>query len=142
MNRFFLAVLLTISVASVAHAQSDDAGPIATPAGKLQFTRQGREFTATLDATTLDHFNAWTLTHFDDINDHDDVSRMLVDTDAGPVIYDFRSRPPLVLRTAKGMTIKRVFWQGEEVVMQGSQGWFRYEHGVLTKLQSTTTTYH
>jgi len=35
-----------------------------------------------------------------------------------------------------------VFWQGDEVVMQGSQGWFRFQRGVLTKLQSSTTTYH
>jgi hypothetical protein len=40
------------------------------------------------------------------------------------------------------MTVKRVFWQGEEVVMQGSQGWFAFRRGVLTKLQSSTTTYH
>jgi len=26
--------------------------------------------------------------------------------------------------------------------MQGSQGWFRFQRGVLTKLQSSTTTYH
>jgi len=58
------------------------------------------------------------------------------------VLYDFRRRPPQVQRVGVRMTVKRVFWQGDEVVMQGSQGWFRFQRGVLTKLQSSTTTYH
>jgi hypothetical protein len=67
---------------------------------------------------------------------------MLVQTESGPVLYDFRHHPPLVQRSGKRMTVKRVFWQGDEVVMQSSQGWFRFQRGVLTKLQSSTTTYH
>jgi hypothetical protein len=58
------------------------------------------------------------------------------------VLYDFRQRPPLVQRLGERMTVKRVFWQGDEVVMQSSQGWFRFKGGVLTKLRSSTTTYH
>jgi hypothetical protein len=27
-------------------------------------------------------------------------------------------------------------------VMQGPEGWFRFRNGTLTKLQSSTTTYH
>jgi hypothetical protein len=57
------------------------------------------------------------------------------------VLYDFRRRPPLVQRSNKRMTVKRVFWQDDEVVMQGSQGWFRFKGGVFTKLQSSKTIY-
>jgi hypothetical protein len=63
-------------------------------------------------------------------------------TESGPVLYDFRSKPPVVVRSGRRMSVTRVFWQGEDVVMQGSQGWFRFKNGVLTKLQSTTTIYH
>jgi hypothetical protein len=143
MIRLFFAVVAAATFATGAFAQSDEAGPLATPAGQVQFTRADKEFVATLDANTLDRFSARVLTHFDDyVGESDTVSRMLVDTDAGPVLYDFRARPPVVLHIDKRMTIRRVFWQGDEVVMQGSQGWFRFEHGVLTKLQSSTTIYH
>ena len=67
---------------------------------------------------------------------------VLVETGAGPVLYDFRQHPPLVQRSGMRMTVKRVFWQSDEVVMQSSQGWFRFKRGALTKLQSSTTTYH
>ncbi|WP_269668031.1 hypothetical protein [Paraburkholderia sp. SOS3] len=40
------------------------------------------------------------------------------------------------------MTVERVFWQGDQVVMQGSQGRFRFKGGVFPKLQSSKTTYH
>ena len=59
----------------------------------------------------------------------------------GPVLYDFRRQPPLVERANMRMTVKRVYWRPDEVVMQGSEGWFRLKNGTLTKLQSTTTTY-
>jgi hypothetical protein len=143
MKRLFLAVLAATSLVTCVHAQSNASGPLVTPSGKLQFERVDHDFEAMLDKEIFDHFGADTLTHFDDVGDADDtVTRTLVQTDSGPVLYDFRSHPPLVLRSGKRMTVKRVFWQGDEVVMQGSQGWFRFNRGVLTKLQSSTTTYH
>jgi hypothetical protein len=142
MKRLFFAVLAATSLVTCVHAQSNASGPLVTPSGKLQFERVDRDFVAMLDKEIFDHFGANTLTHFDDVGDADDiVTRTLVQTDSGPVLYDFRSHPPLVLRSGKRMTVKRVFWQGDEVVMQGSQGWFRLYRGVLTKLQSSTTTY-
>lgn len=143
MRRLFLAALAAASFATCVHAQSNASGPLDTPAGKLQFVRAERDFTAMLDNETFDRFGANTLTHFDDTgNATDAVTRMLVQTDAGPVLYDLRHRPPLVQRVGERMAIRRVFWQSDEVVMQGPQGWFRFKRGVLTKLQSSTTTYH
>ena len=125
------------------HAQSNAPGPLATPSGALEFVRTGREFVGMLDKEVFDRFGANALTHFDEVgNASDTVTRTLVQTDAGPVLYDFRHRPALVQRSGQRMTVKRVFWQGDEVVMQSSQGWFRFKGGVLTKLQSSTTTYH
>ena len=96
-----------------------------------------------LDKDVFDRFSANALTHFDDVDSaNDNVTRTLVQTDSGPVLYDFRRHPPLVQRSGKRMTVRRVFWQGDEVVMQSSQGWFRFQGGVLTKLQSSITTYH
>jgi hypothetical protein len=124
-------------------AQSSDTGPLTTASGALQFAHQGREVVVTLDDGRFDHFPAGRLTHFDDLGTKDEVvQRMLVDTDAGPVLYDFRRRPPVVQAISLRMTVRRVFWQGEEVILQGSKGWYRYEHGALTKLQSTKTTFH
>ncbi|WP_087753336.1 hypothetical protein [Paraburkholderia caledonica] len=143
MRRLLVAALAATSLATGVHAQSNDSGPLDTPSGKLQFVRAGHDFTAMLENEVFDRFNANTLTHFDDVGNADDaVRRMLVQTDSGPVLYDFRHRPALVQRVGARMTVKRVFWQGEEVVMQGSQGWFAFRRGVLTKLQSSTTTYH
>ncbi|AXL50442.1 hypothetical protein DSC91_002651 [Paraburkholderia caffeinilytica] len=143
MRRLFVAALAATSFWTCAHAQSNTSGPLVTPSGALQFVRVDHDFSAMLDKEIFDRFDARTLTHFDDVsNENDRVDRMLVQTDAGPVLYDFRRRPPLVQRCGERMTVKRVFWQGDEVVMQGSQGWFRFKHGVLTKLQSSMTTYH
>ena len=143
MRRLFLAALAATSFVTCVHAQSNASGPLVTPSGKLQFVRVDRDFVGMLDKEIFDRFSASTLTHFDDVgNANDSVTRTLVQTDSGPVLYDFRHHPPLVQRSGKRMTVKRVFWQGDEVVMQGSQGWFRFERGVLTKLQSSTTTYH
>ncbi|CAE6877216.1 hypothetical protein PQR37_35740 [Paraburkholderia nemoris] len=143
MKRLFLAALAATSFATCVHAQSNDSGPLVTPAGKLQFERVDHDFVGMLDKEILDRFGANTLSHFDDVgNANDTVTRMLVQTDSGPVLYDFRHRPPLVQRLGERMTVKRVFWQSDEVVMQSSQGWFRFKRGVLTKLQSSTTTYH
>jgi hypothetical protein len=143
MKRLFLAALAATSFLTCVHAQSNASGPLVTPSGNVQFARVDRDFVAMLDKELFDRFSASTLTHFDDVgNASDGVTRMLVQTDSGPVLYDFRHHPPLVQRSGKRMTVKRVFWQGDEVVMQSSQGWFRFERGVLTKLQSSTTTYH
>lgn len=143
MKRLFLAALAATSFATCVHAQSNASGPLVTPSGKLQFVRVDGDFVAMLDKEIFDRFGANTLTHFDNVgNANDTVTRMLVQTDSGPVLYDFRRHPPLVQRSSNRMTVKRVFWQGDEVVMQGSQGWFRFKHGALTKLQSSTTTYH
>jgi hypothetical protein len=143
MRRLFVAALAATSFATCAHAQSNASGPFSTPLGELQFVHVDHDFTAMLDKNIVDRFGANTLTHFDDVGNADDsVTRTLVQTDSGPVLYDFRRSPPLVQRCGTRMTVKRVFWQGDEVVMQGSQGWFRFEHGTLTKLQSSKTIYH
>jgi hypothetical protein len=143
MRRLFLAALLAASLMGYANAQSNVLGPLVTPAGKFQFVRGDRDFEGMLNNEIFDRFSASTLAHFDDVgNANDSVARMLVQTDSGPVLYDFRQHPPLVQRLGTRMTVKRVFWQGDEVVMQSSQGWFRFNRGVLTKLQSSTTTYH
>jgi hypothetical protein len=143
MKRLFIAALAATSFATHVHAQSSVSGPLVTPSGKLQFVRVDREFVGMLDKDIFDRFGANTLTHFDDVSSASDtVTRTLVQTDSGPVLYDFRHRPPLVERTGKRITVKRVFWQSDEVVMQSSQGWFGLKRGVLTKLQSSTTIYH
>ncbi|QCP50669.1 hypothetical protein FAZ95_16805 [Trinickia violacea] len=143
MNRLFFAALAATSFVTCAHAQSNASGPLATPSGQVQFERSDHDFVGMLDKNVFDRFSANALTHFDDVDGaNDNVTRMLVQTDSGPVLYDFRHRPPLVQRTGKRMTVRRVFWQGDEAVMQSSQGWFRFKGGELTKLQSSTTTYH
>ncbi|MFM0002307.1 MULTISPECIES: hypothetical protein [Paraburkholderia] len=143
MRRLLLAALAATSFVTCVHAQSNASGPLVTPSGNLQFVRVDHDFVGMLDKEVFDRFGANTLSHFDDVGSADDtVTRMLVQTESGPVLYDFRHHPPLVQRSGKRMTVKRVFWQGDEVVMQSSQGWFRFQRGVLTKLQSSTTTYH
>jgi hypothetical protein len=143
MKRLFVAALAAISFATCVHAQSNESGPLATPSGELRFERVDRGFVASVDKESFDRFGANTLKHFDDIGDaNDSVARMLVQTDAGLALYDFRHRPPLVEHLNTRMAVKRVFWRSDEVVMQGPQGWFRFKRGVLTKLQSSTTVYH
>ncbi|WP_120296061.1 hypothetical protein [Paraburkholderia sp. BL23I1N1] len=143
MRRLLLAALAATSFVTGVHAQSNAPGPLVTPSGNLQFVRVDRDFVGMLDKEIFDRFSASTLTHFDEVgNENDSVTRTLVQTDSGPVLYDFRRQPPLVQRTGKRMTVKRVFWQDDEVVMQSSEGWFRFKRSVLTKLQSSTTTYH
>jgi hypothetical protein len=138
-----LLVAASLLVSLGAHAQNTELGPIATRAGTLLFVRDDRDFVATLNNQVFDRFDAKTVRHFDDSSGATEtLSRTLVQTEAGPVLYDFRRNPPLVQRTGKRMNVQRVFWQGEEVVMQGSQGWYRFQRGTLTKLQSSTSTYH
>ncbi|MEM5340358.1 hypothetical protein [Paraburkholderia azotifigens] len=143
MKRLLFAALAATCFLTGVHAQSNAPGPLITPSGELQFVRVDREFVGMLDTQSFDRFSASTLTHFDETSSsYQTVTRMLVQTDSGLALYDFRHRPPLVQRSEKRMTIKRVFWQDDEVVMQSSQGWLRFKGGVLTKLQSSKTTYH
>jgi hypothetical protein len=142
MKRLLLALFAVTALTTGAHAQSNEPGPLATRAGTFAFVRAGSGFVGMLDNQAFDRFQANTLTHFDEVDDKNDaLTRTLVQTEAGPVLYDFRAHPPLVQRAGMRMTIKRVFWQGDDVVMQTTQGWFRLAHGVLTKLQSMTKTY-
>ncbi|HEX7683484.1 MAG TPA: hypothetical protein VF446_08070 [Trinickia sp.] len=143
MKRLFLAALAATCFVTEVHAQSNASGPFVTPSGNLQFVRGDREFVGMLDTVAFDRFGANTLTHFDEVDDaHGAVTRVLVESDRGPVLYDFRRHPPLVQRLGKRMTVKRVFWQGDEVVLQGSAGWFRFKDGVLTGLRSSKMTFH
>jgi hypothetical protein len=129
--------------AAQAFAQSDAAGPIATKAGALNFLRDESGMAAMLGTQAFDRFDAKRIAHFDETSGTGDtVTRMLMQTDTGPILYDFRRNPPLVQRTGQRMTVKRVFWQGEEVVMQSNLGWYGFQRGKLTKLQSSTTIYH
>ena len=143
MKRLLLAALAAASLVTCAHAQSNASGSLVTPAGTLQFVRDDRDYVAVLDKDIIDRFGAKTLAHFDEMGSGGNtITRMLVQTAYGPVLYDFRSRPPLVKHATIRMTVKRVFWQPDEAVMQTSEGWFRFKDGSLTKLQSSTTTYH
>lgn len=143
MKRLFLAALAATCFATGVHAQSSELGPFITPSGKLQFLQAGAEFSGMLDTEVFDRFGANRLAHFDDVDQANDaVRRTLVQTDRGPVLYDFRRRPPLVQRLGKRIALKRVFWQGDEVVLQSSTGWFRFKGGVLTNLQSSKITFH
>lgn len=142
MKRLLFAALAAVSFASFAHAQSNATGEFTTPSGTMQFVRDDRDFVAMLDKEIFDRFDAKTLAHFDETGrDNATVTRMLVQTAFGPVLYDLRHKPPLVQRVNARLTIKRVFWQPDEVVMQGADGWYRFKDGTLTKLQSSTTTY-
>ncbi|MFC0401104.1 hypothetical protein [Paraburkholderia rhizosphaerae] len=143
MKRLLLAALVATTFVTCVHAQSNAPGPLVTPSGQLQFVHVDRDFAGMLDKDVFDRFSANTLKHFDEVGSaSDSVTRMLVQTDSGPVLYDFRQRPPRVQRAGQRITVKRVFWQRDEVVMQSSHGWFRLKGGVLTKLQSSVTTYH
>jgi hypothetical protein len=143
MKRLFLAALAATCFATGAHAQSSEPGPFVTPSGRLQFVQAGSEFSGMLDAEIFDRFGANRLTHFDDVDQSNDtLTRMLVLTDRGPVLYDFRRHPPLVQRLGKRIAVRRVFWQGDEVVLRSSTGWFRFKGGVLTNLQSSKMTFH
>ena len=137
------AIAGTLLVAAHAFAQSDAAGPIATKAGALHFLRDESGMAALIDTEVFDRFDSKRIAHFDETAGADGtVTRMLVQTDTGPILYDFRRNPPLVQRTNQRMTVKRAFWQGDEVVMQSNLGWYGFQHGKLTKLQSSKTTYH
>ncbi|CAM2184001.1 Nuclear transport factor 2 family protein [Paraburkholderia sacchari] len=136
------AALATASLVTGAHAQSNASGPFATPSGELQFVRDDRDFVSMLNREKFDRFDAKTLMHFDEVGANGAITRTLVQTAYGPVVYDLRRNPPLVQRANVRMTVKRVFWQPDEAVMQSPEGWFQLKNGTLTKLQATKTTYH
>ncbi|WP_244814276.1 hypothetical protein [Caballeronia sp. Lep1P3] len=136
------AVVYTALFVTHANAQSDATGPISTKAGTVYFLRDESGFAAMLGTQAFDRFDARRLAHFDEPSADGTLARSLVQTDTGPVLYDFRRNPPLVQRAGKRMAVQRVFWQGDEVVMQTSLGWFRLERGALTKLQASTRIYH
>jgi hypothetical protein len=141
--RIRAALAATLMCAAQAFAQSSGTGPITTPSGTLHFLRDESGMAALMDTQVFDRFDAKRVVHFDDTpGAGDTVARMLVQTDTGPVLYDLRRNPPLVQRPGQRMTVKRVFWQGEEVVMQSNLGWYGFTHGKLTKLQASTTIYH
>ncbi|KMY85258.1 hypothetical protein BUMB_00158c [Candidatus Paraburkholderia calva] len=143
MNKILSGIFACLCATANVHAQSNAQGPVATPAGALQFVRDDRDYVATLERQIFDRFDAKSLEHFDaPLDANGTLTLTLVQTESGPVLYYFRRNPPLVQRTGKGMTVRRVFWQGDEVVIQGSQGWYRFQRGTLTKLQASTTTYH
>jgi hypothetical protein len=143
MKRLLLAALAAASFVTCAHAQGNAPDSFVTSSGALQFVREDRGFVAMFDNEVLDRFDAKTLEHFDETGrDNATITRMLVQTAYGPVLYDFRRRPPLVQHANARITIKRAFWRPDEIVMQGPDGWFRFKGGTLTKLQSSTTTYH
>jgi len=141
-TRLRAAIACAVLVAAHAYAQSNAAGPIATNAGTVYFLRDESGFAAMLGTQAFDRFDARRLAHFDEEAANGTVARTLVQTDTGPVLYDFRRNPPLVQRAGKRMSVSRVFWQGDEVVMQTSLGWYKLERGALTKLQASTRTYH
>jgi hypothetical protein len=136
------AIACAVLLAAHVHAQSDAAGPVATQAGTVYFLRDESGFAAMLGTQAFDRFDARRLAHFDEAGSNGSITRALMQTDTGPVLYDFRRNPPLVQRAGKRMTVQRVFWQGDEVVMQTTAGWYKLERGALTKLQSSTKTYH
>ncbi|VXB61474.1 conserved exported hypothetical protein [Burkholderia sp. 8Y] len=136
------AIACAVLLATHAHAQSDAAGPVATHAGTVYFLRDESGFAAMLGTQAFDRFDARRLAHFDEAGESGTITRTLMQTDTGPVLYDFRRNPPLVQRAGKRMTVQRVFWQGDEVVMQTTAGRYKLERGALTKLQSSTKTYH
>ncbi|WP_250471417.1 hypothetical protein [Caballeronia sp. GAFFF1] len=136
------AIASAVLLVTHAHAQSDAAGPVATQAGTVYFLRDESGFAAMLGTQAFDRFDARRLAHFDEAGSNGSITRALMQTDTGPVLYDFRRNPPLVQRAGKRMTVQRVFWQGDEVVMQTTAGWYKLERGALTKLQSSTKTYH
>ncbi|SAL61887.1 hypothetical protein AWB66_03597 [Caballeronia telluris] len=130
-------------VASVAHAQSVTAGPVATVAGALQFVQEGSAYVAQIDGQPFDRVNNNRLRHFDDTSGaHEAVARMLVEEGNGLVLYDFRRKPPAVERIGRRLRIESVYWQRDEAVLRTGEGWFRFQRGTLTKLTSSKTIYH
>ncbi|ACR32014.1 hypothetical protein [Burkholderia glumae] len=143
MKRWCLAAFAATAFSTGAPAQSSAPGPLAAPCGTLQFERGEHDVVASCGGVAFDRFGADALVHFDEPDAAGNaVVRLLVQTDAGPALYDLRRRPPLVQRAGRRLAVRRVFWQGDAVVMQGPQGWFRLRNGTLTQLQSSTTVYH
>jgi len=139
-----VAGLLAFTVVPRAFAQEADAsaGPIHTAGGSVIFVQQGTTFEAQIDGKPFDQLNAGRIAHFEEPSG----ARMIVEAfDTGSpelVLYDFTKRPPTVERMAKRMKLTGVFWQRDEVVMKSADGWYRFQHGTLTKLTSSKMIYH
>jgi hypothetical protein len=138
-------MLLLAAATNLAHAQEAETatGPMKTVAGTLEFVRQDAGFGAQIDGATFDHLSGSRIVHFTESSG----ARMIVesfDGNAQPLLtlYDFRKRPPSVEHIGRRIKLDGVFWQGDEVVLRSTQGWFRFQRGTLTKLVSSKTTYH
>jgi hypothetical protein len=139
-----VAALFAFAAVPAALAQDADAsvGPIVTKGGSVLFVQQGESIEAQIDGKPFDRLTARRITHFDEPSG----ARMIVEAfDTGAptlVLYDFSKRPPTLERITKRMKLTSVFWQGDEVVLKSTDGWFRFQRGTLTKLVSSKTIYH
>jgi hypothetical protein len=111
-------------------------------AGSVEFVRQGAVFDVQLDGASVDRLNARRIAHFDEPSG----ARMVVEAfGAGApdgFVYDFRRRPPVVEKLERRMVVNGVYWQGDEIVVRASDGWYRYQRGALTRLSSSKTVFH
>ena len=132
--------LAVLFLSTVAMAQGS--GPVTTKSGVVQFVQQGDVIDVQLDGVSIDRLSARRVAHFEEPSG----ARMLVEVfNAGApelVLYDFGRRPPLVEKIGRRMSLSGVFWQPDEVVMRSTDGWFRFQRGVLTKLSSSKVVYH
>jgi hypothetical protein len=139
-----VAALLAFAAVPAVFAQDADAGagPIRTTGGSVLFVQQGDSIEAQIDGTPFDRLIARRITHFEEPSG----ARMIVEAfDTGAptlILYDFSKRPPTVERLTKRMKLTGVFWQGDEVVLKSTDGWFRFKRGTLTKLTSSKMIYH
>lgn len=132
--------LAVLFLSTVAMAQGS--GPVTTKSGVVQFVQQGDVIDVQLDGVSIDRLSARRVAHFEEPSG----ARMLVEVfNAGApelVLYDFGRRPPVVEKIGRRMSLSGVFWQPDEVVMRSTDGWFRFQRGVLTKLSSSKVVYH
>jgi hypothetical protein len=140
--RFSCVLALALSGVHIGNAQaqagSEAAEPIHTVSGVLTFVRDGNAQIAQLDGQPFDRLDAPRLTHFDDPSH----TRVIVEGAASIALYDFRKKPPAVERIGRRLKLQSVYWQGDEVVLKTTDGWYRFQHGTLTALKSSKTIYH
>jgi hypothetical protein len=140
---FIAALAMTTSNPARAQEAETGLGPQKTSAGMLAFIPQNPGFSAQLDGKLFDQLDGTRIAHFDETSG----ARMIVESfdGKGPpllALYDFRRQPPSVERIGRRMKLDGVFWQGDEVVLKTTAGWFRWQRGTLTKLVSSKTIYH
>lgn len=136
---------LALTMSSLAHAQEAETGlgPQKTHAGMLAFIPQNPGYSAQLDGKPFDQLVGTRIAHFDETSG----ARMIVESFDGKgapllALYDFRKQPPSVEKIGRRMKLDGVFWQGDEIVLKTTEGWFRLQRGTLTKLVSSKTIYH